>query len=81
MNWLTKLFKRTGEKRYPKVGETWTFQSCIAHGCPSSYPYDWKKFPVAQSFDVTDIKDFYKDLVDCGCMQYGCKSPVLHGGG
>lgn len=69
----------TMERRYPVVGETWTYQSCLKHGCPAKFPYDWKKFPVCSSFEVTKIEDFHKELVECGCLEFGKTSPRLHG--
>lgn len=68
----------TMQHRYPAVGETWTFQSCLKHGCPSSFPYDWKKFPLCVAFEVTKIEEFYAELVECGCFEFGKTAPRLH---
>jgi hypothetical protein len=62
----------------PKVGETWTLQSCLKHGCPSPFPYDWKKFPVAAVIEVTRIEPYFKEMVECGCMELTRVNPRLH---
>lgn len=68
----------TTKLRYPVIGETWTFQSCLKHGCPSPYPYDYKKFPVALHEVIDEIKEYMKELVECGCMEAGQVNPRLH---
>lgn len=64
--------------RYPAIGETWHMVGCTKHGCPSPYPYDFRKFPLKMSMEITEIADYYKELVDCGCMAFGEGSPRLH---